>query len=367
MRTRLVIISIWLSGGKKHTRTVEGVFMELSRKQIKRGIILSVSVSIVALLLVMLLTRENLTLKTFTRVRVSYLIAAAVITLVFWTLKTLKLKVLARSLGGRISFSKLFSIYVASAFVAHVTPSSSGGLPFMVYFVHRERLPLGKSTALSVFENMSNVIFYMVIAPVLLLVWGNHLHLGSVITRLFYIAVVLVIIFIIVSFVLVFNTHLALVFVNWLTGLGLVNKIFSRESLEKFKNFIETEINYFNQGFQLLIKKKKQLVLLIFYTILYWLFYLSIAPVLLLGLGLKVAVPPVILAQLVFNFIQPVIPTPGGSGGAELSFAYLFKFMVPGPLLGVFVALWRFFIFYASLIVGGICFIQLVQGTDYLN
>lgn len=341
--------------------------MDISRDRIKKGITFSVTISILSIILVILLTSDELTINMFNRVNSNYLIIAAILTFFFWVLKTLKLKVFTRALGGRVSFQRVFAIYLASAFVAHVTPSSSGGLPFVIYFLHKEGLPLGKTTALTVLDGILTFIFFMTTAPVLLLIWGNYLNLGRRISLLFYLALLLAVLFILFSIIAIFNAHLAKKFVNWVTGTGFIRNITSEKKLDRFRKFISDEVDYFNEGIHLLLGRRRDLFLVILYTALYWGVYLSVAPVLLLGLGVRIDIPPVILAQLIFNFIQPIIPTPGGSGGAELGFAYLFKFMVPGYLLGVFVAIWRFFMFYSSLIIGGIFFIQLVQGNNFID
>jgi uncharacterized membrane protein YbhN (UPF0104 family) len=88
----------------------------------------------------------------------------------------------------------------------------------------------------------------------------------------------------------------------------------------------------------------------------YWALYLAIAPVTMVGLGVKVPVVRTLLAQIVFNIAQPFIPTPGGSGGSEIGFAFLFQSVVPRPRLPLFVSTWRFFTYYASLAVGGLLF-----------
>ena len=341
--------------------------MELSRAKVKRGILLSVSVSIIAIIIVLIFTQDEFSFKAFTHIDIKYLFLAIYITLMFWFLKSLKLRLLVISMGGNISLLKMFNIYLASAFVAHITPSSSGGLPFVIYFIHREGLPLGKSIALTVLDNIFSLIFYLIAAPILLLAWGEYLNLGPVIGDLFHIALILVIGFILAVIVLIFNTQLALTFINWLTSFSFIKNLFPEKKLAGFREYIKKEVDFFNEGLEILSKNKKDLFLIIIYTILYWLFYLTLPLVLLRGLGVNVGFPPVILAQLVFNFIQPIIPTPGGSGGAELSIAYLFKFMVPSYLLGIFVALWRFFVFYISLIVGGILFVKVVQGTEFLE
>lgn len=342
--------------------------MTISPKQLKKGIFLSVSVSIIAIVIVMILTQDGFSYRNFSRIRPKYLLLASIVTLSFWLIKSLKLKILVSGLGGNISLYIILQIYLASTFVSHVTPSSSGGLPFQVYFLHRKGLALGKTTALTVIDNMLTFLFLLIITPLFLLYWSSFLNLGKDIILLFYLAVLLGIVFFIISLVLIFNIKLAHHFINWLTNRVLLKKIFNAGRLERFSEFLESEINYFNEGIELLFRKqKKYIIFVIVYTIFYWILYLALAPVLLQGLGINVAVPSVILAQLIFNFVQPVIPTPGGSGGAELGFAYLFKFMVPVQLLGVFIFLWRFFMFYSSLIIGGIYFLHLVKGTSYLE
>lgn len=103
--------------------------MIISRKQIKKGIMLSVSFSIIALIIVMVLTQNDLAFKGLVRVELKYLFLALLITFLYWLMKTFKLKILTTAMGARISTYKVFSIYLASSFLAHVTPLASGGLP----------------------------------------------------------------------------------------------------------------------------------------------------------------------------------------------------------------------------------------------
>jgi len=214
---------------------------------------------------------------------------------------------------------------------------------------------------------MLTFIIFMLSTPIFLLLWGDYLNLGPKITVFFYLAILIFILFMVICLVVIFHVQIAIVVIEWITKLRVVKKLFSQRSLWRFRKLLKREITYFNEGIRLLINSKRDLLLMIIYSLFYWLLFLGLAPVILMGLGVKVPIPPVILAQLIFNFIQPIIPTPGSSGGAELGFAYLFKFMLPGYLLGIFVVIWRFFMFYSSLIIGGILFIQLVRDSEYLN
>jgi len=89
-----------------------------------------------------------------------------------------------------------------------------------------------------------------------------------------------------------------------------------------------------------------------FFTIIFWGIFFTIAPLILWGIGVKFNLAHVLILQIIFYFILPYMPTPGGSGAAEVGFASLFSFFVPHYLLGLFVTTWRFIFFYFNLIIG---------------
>ena len=89
-----------------------------------------------------------------------------------------------------------------------------------------------------------------------------------------------------------------------------------------------------------------------FYTMIFWGTFFTIAPIVLWGIGITFNLAHVLLLQVIFYFILPYMPTPGGSGAAEVGFASLFSFFVPHFLLGLFVTAWRFIFFYLNLIIG---------------
>jgi uncharacterized protein (TIRG00374 family) len=78
------------------------------------------------------------------------------------------------------------------------------------------------------------------------------------------------------------------------------------------------------------------------------------APLLLMGFNLNFNLSHVLVMQVIFYFILPFMPTPGGSGTAEAGFASLFSLFIPLHLLGLFVGTWRFIVFYFNLCIGAI-------------
>jgi glycosyltransferase 2 family protein len=92
----------------------------------------------------------------------------------------------------------------------------------------------------------------------------------------------------------------------------------------------------------------------LFYTVVFWGLFYSIAPILLLGLGVVPDIRAAITWQVMIMLIIPYIPVPGGSGVAEFGLATLFAPFVPSHILGVFIVAWRFFTYYLTLIFGGL-------------
>ena len=78
----------------------------------------------------------------------------------------------------------------------------------------------------------------------------------------------------------------------------------------------------------------------------------ALAPLIILGLGYKVALVDAIQAQVILLPLLYYSPTPGGSGVAEGGFALLFAGLIPRHLIGISVVLWRIFGTYIYVAIG---------------
>lgn len=79
------------------------------------------------------------------------------------------------------------------------------------------------------------------------------------------------------------------------------------------------------------------------------------------ALGLSPPLLDLIVIQVFINVLMYFFPTPGASGGAELSAAILMSRLVPTELLGPFTVLWRSATMYLSVIVGGVILMRYLQ------
>jgi uncharacterized protein (TIRG00374 family) len=130
-------------------------------------------------------------------------------------------------------------------------------------------------------------------------------------------------------------------------------KIFWKKYREKIKKVWEDFI-----GVYCLVLKtgKYQFLLNVFLSGLNWICKFSVITVLLMGFDIPTQPVTFFLFQWIILVIMNLLPTPGGSGGAGTTFYFLFIYFVPGGILGIVTAGWRFITFYFSLIVCSLLF-----------
>ncbi|HJK52055.1 MAG TPA: flippase-like domain-containing protein, partial [Methanocorpusculum sp.] len=96
-------------------------------------------------------------------------------------------------------------------------------------------------------------------------------------------------------------------------------------------------------------------------TVAFWVSEFVIASVLMVGLGLEPMFLISFIFQLLIAMIMMIPLTPGGVGVAEVSIAAFYSIIIPLPLVGVFVLLWRLILYYFNVVVGLIASLRIVR------
>jgi hypothetical protein len=109
--------------------------------------------------------------------------------------------------------------------------------------------------------------------------------------------------------------------------------------------------------YQLIGKKGKRLfVLSLLLTAIHWISRYSVLIVLLYGLGFNIHPVKIFFLQWVILVLMLFVPTPGATGGAEASFYFIFRNIIPDSTIGFIMPAWRFLTYYATLGLGTILF-----------
>ncbi|HHX76866.1 MAG TPA: flippase-like domain-containing protein [Firmicutes bacterium] len=323
----------------------------------RKGLIISLALSILSLSLLLYFTWEEETLNSLKMINIRGLLLVSVLVVCLWTLEGLRNKVILLSLGSPIRLSLMASarIYLATFFCAGVTPWAIGEWPCYIYGLTRRQVPPGEAAAAALLRSFFTKIFFLLCSG-MVIIFSKSLRIISSAELLFRGAFTAAALSFLAYFLIMFKPGIALAILELLHGITPVRKIFnSRYSLTKFFQTLLDEACRFRACMKKILSRGFFFLVLTFIlTAVYWMAYFSIAPLLLWGLGLTPSLLPVISWQMIIVLVLTYVPLPGGSGVAEFGAASLFAGFVPSPLLGIFILAWRFFTYFVTLIAGAV-------------
>jgi uncharacterized protein (TIRG00374 family) len=287
-------------------------------------------------------------------------IAVGVIALVaVWFAKAYRMFTISRGMGIGISLVHFYKIYMATCFISHVTPFSSGGTPLQVYLIAKKGVSVGKASAITVVDLGLNTIMFVLLGLV-----AVALNMGMIVSGMTAINQRRWWLWLFIPGLTAFLLY-KLLRSAWFLNIPGVMKIRSFLKQRGWLNNLYHEFAMFKEGWNLLVKENPVSIFrALAATVAYWLFYLLLAPIVVWALGKKASFLGIMGWQLFFNFAQLLIPTPGGSGGSELLLSYFFKNITGAALVGVFVLFWKIYTFFSTLVIGSWFFFKLTRTRD---
>lgn len=326
--------------------------------RLKRGLWLSVGLSLATLGFI--IQRNHTQIWTvFLDANPLYLGIALLLVIVSWVMRALRLKVIMNALDYQVSTYNLLRVFLASCFAGGVTPFNSGTFPMMIYLLNRQGLPLGKATATTTVDAACTSLIYLLLPPVLFHLtglsgtWGTWAAVIPTLAILFFLGAL--------AALTVHKEDPDLL--SWIKRHPAWARLLAKSGREGKVAAFSEELRHLKQGIRAIVRSGFwSLLYLLLSTIAYWVSFLAITPMILKALRQVFDYGSIILRQMVVQFLLPMIPTLGGSGGAEGLSYWLFRGQIAGPALSAFVLLWRAFTFYSAMIIGGIMLTSLLAG-----
>ncbi len=325
---------------------------------IKRFLILSVAISIAVILLISFFTIDRESINYVAKISPIYLLLAVLLHLLSLTAIALKLMILVRSIGHRISFREAFEIGLASGFLAAITPSQMGGEPLRIKMLS-DTTGGGKATAVVLGERVLDVVFFISFVPIILVLFGGMIIVGNPWEYIIGAAIFLIAIGFLI-WIGVIRPHVLKKAVRWVIS---KTERFSkdRESSEKLIERLELEIDGLSISFKTMVKRKAHFSGALALTYAIWLLDFSVPSVILMGFGLSPIWIYSVVSQVLITLIAIAPTTPGASGVYEFSILAFYSPFVPRAIIGIFILLWRSSIYYFNLIVGGLVSINIIR------
>lgn len=269
-----------------------------------------------------------------------------------------------------LSFRKAFDVIMLWEFASSITPSIVGGSSFAIFIVNREKISLGRSTAVVMITAFLDELFYVLMVPVLLLIVGwtvlfpvelqsefFGITLGA--REVFIVGYIFIVLLIVAIYLAVFQFPAR--------AKKILFSVFSMKVLKRWRkgavatgnDLITTSIELKDKPFSFWLKAFG--ATFFSWTARFWVVNFLILSFTLSDISFNDHFL-IYARQLVMWVILLISPTPGGSGVAEIAFSgFLKDFIDPVGLAISIGILWRLISYYPYLIVGAIVLPRWIQ------
>lgn len=296
----------------------------ISRKRLLTSIFVFIACVGLTFLIVFLNVKPKVLYTTIHNFNKNYLILGLVFMFIYSLLESYNIKRLLKVLNIKKSLFNCFKYAVIGFFFSGITPSSTGGQPMQIYYMHNEDINVAHSSfalfsmlfCYQIVIGIYGAIGYFVNYQDLVKIFGNfNIWLGASI----------IINFMIVFFIglVIFKWQIAEKFINFI--IGLFNKI-----NKKIATKVEKKLSLFLYNYkacsEYLNKDKRILFEILATAALQYLILYSIPFLVYKGLGNN-GFPflPMLMLQAVLYVGCGFIPTPGALAVTESLFVLIFQ------------------------------------------
>ncbi len=279
----------------------------------------------------------------------------------------IRLKILS---GNELSWKSIFNIILLWEFTSAVTPSAIGGTGLAVIFLHKEGLTVGRSSAIVLATSILDELYFILMFPLILLFINlkdlfvidsiGATGVDSFVNKYFYFASIgysLKLVFTIFIFYGLFiNPKGIKTILLWIFKLSFLKRW--QKGAEKTGDDIIVASKDLRQK-SFLFWIKAFVASFFSWTARYW-----VVNFLLLALVFGVPNSELFISlsdhalifarQLIMWVMMLIMPTPGGSGFAEVIFSEYMAEFIPLGFVAVMALLWRFVTYYPYLFIGAI-------------
>jgi uncharacterized protein (TIRG00374 family) len=326
-------------------------------RRLVRGTAGAILLSAFAVFIVLQVTTRGENWRSLFQVDLTQLAFAGCLMGLSWILDAVRIQVLASALGGRLGLLTALKITLAGAFAACVTPFDTGGEPLQVYLLHKQGFEPGESTAIVTLKSLISAVarlFLVLLIPTWYLVRRRAWALPKGLETALFIGLSVYVSFFGLGVFLAARPEYIRVIMDWALNNRFISRFISKSTADTVMEHVEKGVRDFRAALSMFLKERRStLILISLLSLIAWAIAFFIPVLILQGLGITPPFAETMAIAGIFYLAAAYAPTPGSSGAAELSVAALFGSIVPFPLLGIFVLLWRSVTYYLTLIVGG--------------
>lgn len=277
-----------------------------------------------------------------------YLIALLVLPLIAIFAEGLKYLVMIFSTTRKIRFGLAMKTAAIGKYYDNITPLGTGGQPFQVYYLYKNKVPSDAAGVLPIVAVTVMQLALVILSVLVFVFYGDVIqnnglkiaaYFGTAFSMLFPLAVIAF------SFLPTFSFKIA----SW--GLRLLHTLHLVKRFEEKMKKTEEYLVKFKRSMQYIAKSVLIILPLFILSVIYHMALFSIPYVAIKAAGMDVSYIQVTAMCVYVYAAIAFIPTPGNSGGAEVSFTMIFT-MLSGGVLFWTMLLWRFAGYFFVIIIG---------------
>lgn len=336
----------------------------MKKKTILKNIILLLSIVIFLVILIVSMGDIKSIFNILASANYFWLLIIIGLMFLYFILWPLSLTILIRKEDKHIKRKDAYLISSSEFFFNGITPFSSGGQPFQAYALKQKGMKLSSSTSVLM---LNFIIYQFVINAFSILALSLYFDkIKTVIPNLIWVAVIgfsMNFLILILLILLAVSSKIATFIHNFLTFLA------KRRLFKKIEGAIPTFDQYVievQSAFKAMRKQIFTISISLLLKIIGLLIYYAVPFFGLLALNINIGVENLflVIAMTCFSLTMVTwIPTPGSSGGAELTFSAIFiLFAISSDVNISLMLIWRLCTYYFTMVYGFVTYILYERG-----
>ncbi len=285
-----------------------------------------------------------------------WLLIAFLLIISYWFFKAIALKKIIKKFKKQYRFRQAFKFILQINFFNAITPFSSGGQPFEIYYLKKENIKLADVTTI-VIEQFVVYQVALVLLGVIAIISNNIFGIfpnSSVLKHLVTLGFIINTLVTVVLFMLAFTTKTNKFFVNKIIDIGHKLKVVKNKEEKQEK--VNTYIMDLHDGTKKLLENKVSFIGMILANFigLICLYLVPLAIIYATGDFDSVNGFTCIIASAYVMLLGSFVPIPGGTGGLEFGFISFYGYFIKGSSLTAIMITWRFITYYIPMVIGAL-------------
>ena len=318
---------------------------------------------VISLFIMYLLLKDNFNeiMANLLKANILFLLIALLLMILNVLFQSFSMHQYLKIIEPNYKFKDTFVLMFSALFFNAVTPFSSGGQPFQVYILNKQKIDVSRSTN-ALIQNFLSYQIALIIMGVLAIIINSFLNIIPNTSLLRHIVIIGFIVNVLVlAFILYLSKAKSL---NTKLFNKILNFIFKFiKNKEGLKNKINDKIDEFYNANEYYKANKFLLVKTILLNCMSLLFLYSIPVFIFYSIGQNINLIDSIVCSSYTFFIGSFVPIPGGTGGLEYAFLEFFRVFASSAIISTCMILWRFITYYLSMILGAISLV-FIKGDE---